>query len=693
MLIKIPDSWLREYLDAEVPFTAIAELLSLHGPTVETIEKTKDDVIYTLEITPNRSDLLSIMGLARETAAILNSAGRKANFKMVTGGKTKPEINTGAETLRLDIQISDPTLISAAKSVIVSNLNIKPSPSFIKERLEKCGVRSLNNVIDISNYVMLETGMPLHIFDYDLIKGHKMTLRESQEKESLVTLDGVKRELPSGSIVIEDEAGLIDLCGIMGAENSAIRDTTTRGVIWVERYNPLRIRRTFRTLNLATEAALRFEKYLDSTLIPLAFNRTLELLIKHADAQITSEIFTLGDFEYKPHVVEVELPLIQKYIGERLEINRAIDYLKSLEIEVEVIETPFLPPKIKAHIPSHRAEDINIAEDLVEEIARMFGLKKIQSVLPTCSTTTFFIDKHYYWEDRIKEIFSTKGYYETVNYSFVSLENLNNCLIDTNQADKIANPLNQDFLFLRPSLLCNLLKNLKSNQHLKDVIKLFELERVSHPSGTGDISQEDYHLTGIHRSTREEEVTFFEAKNDLCQLFNQLKIKGYEFKPTLNPPQYWQENKTADVMIAGELVGQMGYLNQKVLDNYGIEGQVVAFDFLSASLIKQASSFQIATPVIQHPPVIEDITVVAPKNTYANNPQQIIQETLINNNVLKQSKVYLIDYYKNEKTSQIALTFRIEYQSMEQTPDPKAVKEARTEIVKALKNNNYIIKE
>ena len=295
MDIKIVDSWLREYLETEANYHEIAEVLTLHGPTVESIEKRSDDVIYTIEVTSNRTDLLSVIGIARETAALLSQKGRKAELHNLPEGYQSLEFET-SETLPLNIEMRNKTLVEASLAVVVSDLQLGPSPSFIKERLEKSGLRSLNNIIDISNYVMLETGQPLHIFDYDRVEGNKMKVRESIKGDKLTTLDGIERILPEGSIVIEDQKKLIDLCGIMGCENSSISDNTTRGIVWIERYEPSVISKTFRELNLATEAALRYEKYLDPTLLPVTLNRTLTLLKKHAGAKVASQVFESGRF-------------------------------------------------------------------------------------------------------------------------------------------------------------------------------------------------------------------------------------------------------------------------------------------------------------------------------------------------------------------------------------------------------------
>ena len=278
MNIKISDNWLRDYLKTEVKPKEIGRLLSYCGPSVEYVNKIGKDFVYDVEITSNRQDMMSVIGIAREAAAILKSFNKKAEF---LGARPHSRDLTPLSTsLCLKVEIKDKNICQRFSAIILDNIKVGPSPKWLKERLEASGIRALNNVVDVSNYVMLETGQPIHIFDYDKIKNQKMILRKAKRGESIITIDKINRSLPEGAIVIEDENRIIDLCGIMGGANSAVSLETKRVVIFAQAYNPLLIRKTCQALGFWTEAAVRFEKNVDTEGVVPALCRVVELLEK-----------------------------------------------------------------------------------------------------------------------------------------------------------------------------------------------------------------------------------------------------------------------------------------------------------------------------------------------------------------------------------------------------------------------------
>src|SRR3989344_3336380 len=262
MNIKMPVSWLREYLKTDIATKTLANFLSLSGPSVEQIEKHGDDYVLEIEVTTNRIDTASVIGIVREAYAILSSQGNKPTLIAPKGLDLRLQPDT-AQKLNLNVVIKNPNLCPRFCAIVIDNVKIKPSPALIKRRLETSGIRSINNIVDISNYIMLELGQPMHTFDYDKIKGAKMILRKSINGEKITTIDKVTRKLPQGAIVIEDAQGLIDLCGIMGGVNSRVTSRTKRVVVFVQAYNPLLIRKTTQALGFRTEAATRFEKGID----------------------------------------------------------------------------------------------------------------------------------------------------------------------------------------------------------------------------------------------------------------------------------------------------------------------------------------------------------------------------------------------------------------------------------------------
>src|SRR3989344_5554492 len=257
MNIKVPVSWLRDYLKTDLAAKTIANYLTISGPSVEKVKKINQDYIFEVEVTSNRPDLFSIFGLAREATAILKHKHHQAQLAQSPGLNLNLEPDI-VNPLHLEVNIKNPKLCPRFTAIILDNVKIKPSPAVIRKRLEACGIRAINNIVDISNYIMLELGQPMHTFDYDKIKKNKMILRTAQEGEHIKTLDGKTRKLPQGAIVIEDDGRLIDLCGIMGGANSQISRRTKRAIFFVQAYDPATIRKTTQALTFRTEAATRF---------------------------------------------------------------------------------------------------------------------------------------------------------------------------------------------------------------------------------------------------------------------------------------------------------------------------------------------------------------------------------------------------------------------------------------------------
>jgi len=292
MNIRVPVSWLRDYLKANITAKTIANLLSLSGPSIERVEKRGDDYIFDIEVTSNRSDAFSVFGIAREANTILTNENIKSEL-IPPKGLSLPLEPDRTNPLTLDVKITDHRLCPRFTAIVVDNVKIKPSPALIRKRLESVGIRAINNIVDISNYIMLELGQPMHTFDFDKIKNHKMTLRLSREGEKIKTLDGKVQKLPKGAIVIEDEGRLIDLCGIMGGENSQITRRTKKVVLFVQAYDPQTIRKTCQALAFRTEAATRFEKGIDLEGIVPALSRAVYLTKQVSNAKIASELIDI----------------------------------------------------------------------------------------------------------------------------------------------------------------------------------------------------------------------------------------------------------------------------------------------------------------------------------------------------------------------------------------------------------------
>ncbi|MDZ7586760.1 MAG: phenylalanine--tRNA ligase subunit beta [Patescibacteria group bacterium] len=432
MNITLSHSWLKDFLTTNASPKQIANSLSLCGPSVEKLTQTKNDYLYEIEVTTNRVDCMSVLGIAREAAAILPQFGFSAHLKNNISQSAKP---TGSDPVGKSFPLKviiDPKLCFRFTAVVIKNVTVKTSPKNIQNRLESSRIRSLNNVIDISNYLMRAYGQPVHVFDLDKIKS-KMILRVSKPKETVTTLDGKIHILPGNDIVIEDGSRqLIDLCGIMGGLNSSVDQQTKNVLLFVQTYNPTHIRQTSMNLAHRTEAAVIFEKSPDPELVMPVLLKGIQLFKSMASGEQGSTIIDIYPHPYKSIVVKASLQLIKDRLGIEISQNEVDKILKSLGF-------------INQQVPSWRAKDITIPEDIIEEVARIYGYHRLPSQIMAAAIPTNYPKENFHLEHQIKLWLTGLGLNEIYTNSLVS-QNRPGQL-------KIKNALSADWQYLRNSLI------------------------------------------------------------------------------------------------------------------------------------------------------------------------------------------------------------------------------------------------
>ena len=643
MNILIPDSWLREFIKTEATPETIAEKLSLHSSSVEKLHKRGGDTVYEIEITPNRYDTLSVLGVAREVSAVLPCPFLK--------NENGVDITSNTQDF-LKVKIANPELCPRFTAIVLDNVEIKPSPKIISERLEMSGVRALNNVVDVSNYLMLELGQPMHIFDFDKIVKGKMFLRESSEGEKLTTIDGVEREIPKGAIVIESGGKLIDLCGIMGGKNSEVDENTKRILVFIQIYNPTKIRKTSQELGLRTEASARFEKGIDPEGILPAMDRAVEMLKENANARVCSSLTDIQNEAWTPREVELEIPEVERLLGVRIEKEEIIKILKSLGFEITVRNSAFQIPTIIAKVPSWRDKDITISADLIEEIARLYGYHNLPNLMPEGAIPQTPREKKFHWEDKAKDFLKHQGFFEVYNYSFVS-----------EGAIKIKNPLNKDLEYLRPSLLPSLLQNLSENQHVWKELKIFELERVYLPIKGQELPDENFRLTGLvynNLTIQQFNNSFFVIKGIIEGLLKELGIKNISLEP--------KETSSATIQSGSTTIGLISPINLNA----------IVFDLDFDLVTKLASDLKTYEPIPEYPPIIEDLSIILPPKTFITEAIELIK---------KQSKlikeIEVVDIYP-EKGS---VTLRLTYQHLKKTLTDAESQKIREKVIATLQSS------
>ncbi|MDP2649315.1 MAG: phenylalanine--tRNA ligase subunit beta [bacterium] len=644
MNIKILDSWLKEYLKTKASAQKIAKDLSLTSVSVEKVENFgNNDFVYDIEVTTNRPDLMSVIGIAREGSAILPQFHIQADLLSLKVKKPeKPK-----EILPIKIE-SDPSLVNRI-TAIVMEVTVKESPKYIKERLEASGIRTLNNLIDITNYVMREVGHPTHVFDYDRLTQKTLIIRQSKKGEKIVTLDGKEHILQDGDIVADDGTGqIVDLLGVMGTENSVVTNQSKRILFFLDNNDPNRIRKTSMSLGIRSEAAILNEKGVDPELAMPALLRGIELFKEIADGKVVSDIIDIYSNKPKIRTIKVSKEKVSKVVGVEIPEKISVNILEKLGFEVKTTKDQFI-----IIVPSWRS-DVEIDEDIIEEIARVYGYYKLPSIIPPLTSLEYYhMEKDpFYFEKRVKEALKYWGFTENYTYSMVS-ENLLEGPVE--DAVTIANPLTEDMVYLRKTLVPSLLQIARNNEN-REELKIFELSNVYFPKAD-NLPSEILMLAGVLKKNK---VSFYEIKGIVEHLLTDLGIKDLEFSTSD------KGGFKIDVFVENDFIGNIEVLDQNIAD----------FELNFEKILKYASLKKVYKPIPKFPPIIEDIRVTLSDNVSYKQIVSLIkkQSDLI-------SEVNLLDIYENKKT------FRIRYQDPKKTLTNEEVSKIREKIISLLQKN------
>ncbi len=658
MNILIPDSWLREYLETEAAPEEIKEYLSLCGPSVERIKKDGKDCIYEIEITTNRIDMASVYGIAREAAAILPRFGIKARLKNLDIPDKLPYT---ANPLPMDI--ADPAKICNRIMGIVMKVDqMKMSPEFMQKRIEKSGVRSLNNLVDITNYVMLEVGHPCHVFDYDRVKTHTFILRKAKKDEPIVTLDEKKYLLSDEDVVIDDGTGrVIDLPGIMGTQNSVVTPDTQRIIFFIESNNPILIRKTSMRYGIRTMAASINEKHPDPQLVNTAILRGIELYKKYAGGEISGNLIDIYPNKTKPATINVKYKFINDRLGIELKPQEIIDILKSLHFHVTVSSTD--NSQLVITPPSFRQFDIAIPEDIVEEVARLYGYHALPTRLMEGSIPISDKPKDIPLEKIARQALKYWGFTEVYNYSFVSKDFIIKSGLDPKKHLKVVNPLTEEIEYMRQSLIPSIAQNIAYNQNLESKLRLFEMANIYIPRDSG-LPDEINILTIACQST------FAEMKGITETLLKELGVINYDFTPTHIP--LFHRRQTVDIKVGTDTLGTAGKIDPKLMQIFGIKNDIFICQLDMQKVTKLSNPSKKYTPIPIYPPVRENLTLV-------NTGKQIgdILKTVKEADSLV-AGVELVDTFKNN------VSLRVVYQDRKKNLESEKVKKVREKILNRL---------
>ena len=607
-----------------------------------------DDTVVEFEITNNRPDCYSIIGLARESAAAFGKSMR--HHEPVVKGS-----DAGSIFDHLDVEVPAENLCNRYSSRMVKNVKIGPSPKWLRSRLRANGVRPINNIVDITNYVMLEYGQPMHAFDYRYVSSGKIVVREAVEGETLTTLDGNVRQLTPGMLVIADGDKAIGLAGIMGGENSEIMDDTTTVVFESANFNGTSIRQTALALGMRTEASGKFEKNLDPMMTVPAVERACELVELLQCGDVLDGMIDVINYVPQPKRLTLEPEKINKLLGTNISRDEMVKYLNLLEIEVDGDEIL---------VPSFRP-DLNLMADVAEEIGRSYGYNEIPTTAFKTSTQGGYAPIMHY-ENKAGILCRSLGYSEIITYSFVSPAVFDQIRLDAQSplrnAMKIQNPLGEDTSIMRtialPSMLDILARNY--NYHNKSV-KLYELAKIYLPVEGEALPQEPKMLVlGTYGAGE----SFFSLKGELEAILQGLNLPKAAYTAVKDNPSY-HPGRCAAVSIGGVAVGYMGQVHPLAAANYGIDGEVYCAEINFSKLFELKKPEATYVPLPKYPSVTRDLSLVCEEAVTVAQIEDVI--TTAAGKLLR--SVRLFDIYRgaNLGEGKKSLAFSLELRADDRT--------------------------
>ncbi len=642
-----------------------------------------DDICFEFEITPNRPDCLSVLGLAREAAATFG-------VPFSAPQPHTPAVGGGIES-RLSVDIQDSELCYRYCAAMVDNVRVKPSPRWMRERLRLCGVRPINNIVDITNYVMLEYGQPMHAFDYAYVNGAHITVRRAQKDESIVTLDGAERSLDSDMLVIADDKGPVALAGVMGGEFSGIYDTTRSVVFEAASFNGPSVRSTAKRVGLRTESSGRFEKGLDPNQVMGALARALELIVELDAGDLVG-----GVLDVYP------APSAEKIIAfEPQEVNRLLGIDVSREDMVQTLEPlGFAVNADKITVPSFRA-DVAKSCDIAEEIARFVGYNHIPMTILKGEAKAVFSEERQF-ERRLRNLLCGYGFWECETFSFYSPKNFDRIHLSQNnplrRAVKIMNPLGEDTSIMRTTALPSMLEVVGRNWASRnESAALFEVATEYLPAENDDELPHEQQKLVLAAYGKQWEYT---AMKGIAEgLFAAFGLPAQDLHVRRNDAgESYHPGRCANVYLTKKqgketnevLLARIGELHPAVCDTYGVQTRVLAAEIWLDELFAVRGGVPQYRPLPRFPAVTRDLALVCAEDAYAGD----VQDTIRKAGGKRLEQLSLFDVYRGERLGEgkKSLAYNLVLRSGEGTLTDEEADEVIGKILKNLEKIDVVLR-
>ncbi|RCW50488.1 MULTISPECIES: phenylalanine--tRNA ligase subunit beta [unclassified Halanaerobium] len=622
-----------------------------------------DDYILKLDLTPNYARCLGMIGIAREIKSLFT--GGELNLPEIKFTESKEEKNINQQA---EIIIEDPDLCPRYTGRLVKDVKIKASPLWMKRKLKAAGIRSINNVVDITNYVLMEYNQPLHAFDFDKIKNSKIIVRRAESEEEILTLDEKTRVLDDEMLVITDEDGPLAVAGVMGGYESEVTEKTNNVLIESAYFNPISIRKTAKKLGLHSESSHRFERGVDIEKAVEANNRACQLLEKYADGTIVPGVIDQYPLKYESAELELETKRVNQLLGLELETAKIAGMLEKLDFPVKVKEGI-----INVKVPSFRT-DVSQPADLVEEIARVYGYNNIPSTTPISKQLGRRTVKQKF-KKRVERILKAGGLDEIITYSLQDKKNYSDLKLNSDsQFGKfvsIKNPLSEAFAIMRTTILVGIINTLAANARRQtSQMGVFEIGTAFYYNGNSSRPKEKQLLGGgifgIEENIWQENAPeFYHLKGILEILFDKIQLKNYRFVSD-DSREYLHPGRTAEIYSGRELLGFIGEIHPEIAEKSDLPAGTTVFEIDFDSLYK-------ATPKVnyhykklpKYPSVFRDLAVVVKDDIEVAEILNAIKEK--GGEILKDLDIFDLYHGNQIKEGHKSIAFKLKFQSEEKT--------------------------
>ena len=668
--MKFPISWINDFVDLKKDIEYLRNGLTFSGTEVEEVINDGEEVVFDFNFTVNRPDLMSIFGLAREASAIF--------------GLQKPIYKAKAKrsSLKIDnfisIEVEDKDLCPRYRAYLIKGVKVKESPDFIKKRLLLCGLRPINGVVDVTNYVLLEYGHPLHAFDLKYIKGSKIIGRRAKQGEKIILLDGSEKKLKSNNLVIADSQRALAVAGVMGGEESGVTFLTKDVLLEGAVFSPPSVRRTSKELNVHTDASHRFERGTDFNGPVNALEKCAEMILEICGGELCEDFIDIKDEKNDVSILFRTFRLKQ-ISGIEIPEERVKEILSSLGFEVEDKNKEF-----NVKVPSFRV-DVKREIDLIEEVVRVYGLDKLKSIVPQIVDVESGSGEDEQVEQKIKEHLSSKGLFETIHFSMTDPQ-LNSIFEEKKEEIRILNPLSEQNSVLRKSLLSNLLLTAKRNaSYGRKTFGLYEIGNVYSKNDNLPIEEKRCAILLYEEETLKsfykiDPLDFYFLKGLIQSLFEKLHL-DFSFVENCDISGVFSSKHSLNLIFDGKNIGFLSYLDPLKLQSMEIKGKVAVAEFsLSPLLRKIDPKFQMFS---RQPQSRRDISIIVDENLKWGEISNAISSCKLDEVV----KTELIEIYRDEKifSNKKSVTFSIYFQSKEKTISEDEVESSLAKIINSLK--------